>query len=102
MVKVSVIQPENMRKRGVGGDTKRKAVDLAEYYNFLVDVPIGGGALVTLDEGEDKRTTKRRFTLASRQFDPPRHIKWGVDRADGTLLLKVVSNGSVSDGGPTA
>jgi hypothetical protein len=61
---------------------RRGSVDLAEYSSFVRGLAVGEGGEVTLSDGEQKRTVKRRLTRAARQTS--RDVRYR--RSEGNLI----------------
>lgn len=68
---VRELSPDDVRSRGQG---QPKQEILEPYLHLLTPIEIGRGLEIELEEGEDQRTAKRRFTMAGKQLG--KTIKW--------------------------
>jgi hypothetical protein len=74
-------------QRGAGGAKGRK-IDLAPYRDMIDGLTLGEGGIITLETGDQQRTTKRRLTIAAHEHGFG--VKW-KSAPEGKLRFQLVS-----------
>jgi hypothetical protein len=82
---VAEIAPEEMKTRRM---TEKSNDEMYRLYRQILDsIPLGGGIEFTLDQGEEQRKVKRRFTIAAKGMG--REIRWIPPEKGGSIALMV-------------
>lgn len=97
MVKFEPLSQDSFQ-RGKGAGKGRK-LDLTPYNAMLDDLTLGEGGLITLEEGDQQRTTKRRLTIAAHAHGfgvkwrsaPDRQLKFQLVELGAAANRKIVA-----------
>lgn len=66
-------------------------MDLVPYQEIIADLGLGEGAEIELEEGEQQRVVKRRFSMAAGQRGQA--LKWRTLTKEGHLRFEVIAKG---------